>query len=98
MTNTLEGFKAWSLRNSTHMDRHLSILRRQSDVFRDYVELIKSRPANSDEFLSEVMKLHQRVNLLVEEMKETNDSFVDDCNDFQVVLCDLKLMVLNRHE
>jgi hypothetical protein len=95
MGNTsLQMFQDWSSRNDVHLNRHLSILKRQSDIFARYVDAIKSYPVSAPEFVAEIMNLHSSIVVLLDELRETNDSFVQDCDDFKNILDTLRSEVL----
>lgn len=88
--NTLEMFEDWSARHHTHVDGHILILNKQAESLRSYIELIRSRPVNDDEFLTEILKIHGKLVTLIDELGETNLSFIQDCDDFRDILDSLK--------
>lgn len=88
--NTLEMFEDWSARHHTHVDRHILILNKQAESLRSYIELIRSRPVNDDEFLTEILKIHGKLVTLIDELGEINLSFIQDCDDFRDILDSLK--------
>lgn len=88
--NTLEMFEDWSGRHHTHVDRHILILNKQAESLRSYVELIKNHPVNDYEFLVEILKIHGKLVTLIDELAETNHSFIQDCDDFREILDSLK--------
>ena len=96
--NSLEEFEGWSSRHGTHMDRHVSILNRQADVFKNYLAILRTHPVNSIEFYNEILALHNLIADLLGEMEEVNIAFIQDIDDFRLMLTTLKGEILGYHE
>ena len=88
--DTISEYRDWAIRDAIHRDRHISILQRQSNVFSRYIDLCKSHPANSQEFEDELMRLHNSIISLLDEMKEVNELFSEDCSGFIHIVDTLK--------
>lgn len=94
LRKSMRKFETWNDVHGVHLNRHVSIIQRQADVFQGYIDLVQSYPVNTPEFLDGIMKLHKRVGQLAEEMKEVNDTFVEDCSSFQDVLTTMQEEIL----
>lgn len=94
LRKSMEKFQQWNDVHGVHLNHHVSIISRQADLFKGYIDLIQSCSVNTPEFYDGIMRLHQSIGQLAEEMKEVNDTFAEDCSDFQDILTTMQEEIL----